>query len=73
MFFLSCENPCRTWGPLALVTKDLGAVKISTTLPRGNGEGRVCEKGEIKKVIKGGRLRLLIFSRKGGENADKIQ
>ena len=27
--------------------------------------GLACEKGEIKRVIKGGRLRLLIFSRKG--------
>src|SRR5699024_2746813 len=27
--------------------------------------GLACEKGEIKRVIMGGRLRLLIFSRKG--------
>ena len=32
---------------------------------RAAARGFVCEKGEIKRVIKGGRLRLLIFSRKG--------
>ena len=36
--------------------------------------GLACEKGEIKRVIKGGRLRLLIFfEERGDKNADKIQ
>lgn len=39
MFFLSCENSRRTWGPLAQSLKAPGAVKISTALPRGNGRG----------------------------------
>src|SRR5699024_5638754 len=33
--------------------------------PWERARGRACKKGEIKRVIKGGRLRLLIFSRKG--------
>src|SRR5699024_7630037 len=33
--------------------------------PWERARGLACEKGEIKRVIKGGRLRLLYFSRKG--------
>ena len=35
--------------------------------------GLVCKKGEIKRVIKGSRLRLLNFEERGEKNADKIQ
>src|SRR5699024_1012773 len=42
-----------------------GGQNLYGSVPRERARGRVCKKGEIKRVIKGGRLRLLCFSRKG--------
>ena len=43
-----------------------GGRNLYGSVPWERARGLACEKGEIKRVIKGGRLRLLYFSRKGG-------
>src|SRR5699024_3425889 len=42
-----------------------GGQNLCGSCTRAAAWGFVCKKGEIKRVIKGGRLRQLIFSRKG--------
>ena len=62
-------------GTAGTITKGpRGGQNLYGSGPWERARGLVCEKGEIKRVIKGGRLRLLIFfEERGDKNADKIQ
>ena len=66
MFFLSCEKFMQNVGIAGAITKGpRGGRNLYGSVPWERARGLACEKGEIKRVIKGGRLRLLYFSRKG--------
>ena len=53
MFFLSCENPCRTWGPLAQSLKTQGRSKSLRLCPVGTGAGARVRKRRNQKGNKG--------------------
>ena len=53
MFFLSCENPCRTWGPLAQSLKPQGRSKSLRLCPVGTGAGARVRKRRNQKGNKG--------------------
>lgn len=53
MFFLSCENPCRTWGPLAQSLKPQGRSKSLRLCPVGTGAGARMRKRRNQKGNKG--------------------
>ena len=62
-------------GTAGTITKGpRGGQNLYGSAPWERARGLTCEKSIFKRVIKGGRLRLLYFFEERGEkNADKIQ
>lgn len=67
MFFLSCENPCRTWGPLAQSLKPQGRSKSLRLCPVGTGAGARVRKRRNQKGNKGRPAAAAHFFEERGE------